>query len=500
VHRFVTRFAIRRRDETDERGLVLVFCALTIVVVMIFVAYAVDLGALSNERRQDQTAADAGALAGIAVLGAGTDAAALKVIDITYRNLDTGISLGDWTTRWATCSDPDRNTTEYPLLSTQSPCISFNPFLTRIRVRIPNMTVEGSFSRAAGVDHLLSTAVAEAELIYGFSNGILPFGLPNGSGDQTEICLKTGPPSQSPNQPPCDGPTTGNFGSLDISWYGNPLLATPTQCNGNTNGRLAGNMALGVDHPLDEWRGPDEDPPEGSEAIRNDNALCPDAGARPNQILGQTGIGSNLDAGMVSSVSVDGRMVPGRLTRTPFATRIVRSATAVDDTPLWEFIDPALTSGIPPSCVRSGISSKTQMNACLADYAAGVGCATVPCAVPLFTADTDGDVANGVIDIQRSPRFAFVPQLWDDAWGTGSGNYTIKRFRPVFVQTTYFGCNAAGCTGAHDPGETSVGLPLPGNKQLEGLTSLLLTNQMFPAAVIAAGPGHTGTSSIVLRK
>jgi hypothetical protein len=495
------RVLIRPRRGRDERGLAIVFCALAIVVVMIFVAYAVDLGALSNERRQDQTAADSGALAGVGLLSGGTDAAAQKVIDITYRNLDTTMPLADWTSLWATCSDPDRNSTEYPVVSTESPCISFNSYLTRIRVRIPNVTVDASFSRAAGVDHLLSTAAAEAELIFGFSGGILPFGLPNGSGGQTEICLKSGPSSQAPNQPPCDGPATGNFGSLDIAWYGNPLMGTPTQCNGNTNGRLAGNMALGVDHPLDEWRGPDEDPPESSEVIRDDNALCPDQGARPNQIMGQTGIGANLDAGMVSATSVDGRTVPGRLTRSPFATRVVRTGTQpLDDKPLWEFIDPTLTSGIPPSCVRSGISSKTQMRTCLADYAAGVGCATVPCSVPLFTADTDGDATNGVVDIQRSPRFAFVPQLWDDQWGTGSGNYAIKRFRPVFVQTTYFGCNAQRCSASHDPGEAGTGIPVATNKQLEGLTALLLLNQMFPAAVIDLGPGHTGTSTIVLRK
>ena len=347
----------------------------------------------------------------------------------------------------------------------------------------------------------LSTAFAEAELIFGFSTGILPFGLPGGSAGGTEICLKSGPPSHAPNQPPCSGPETGNFGSLDITWYGNPLTGTPTRCTGDTNGRLAGNMALGVDHPLDEWRGPDEDPPESGEAVRDDRGLCPDQGARPNQIMGQTGVGSNLDAGMVSSTNVDGRSVPGRLTRSPFATRVVRSSTpALDDKPLWEFIDPGLVSGIPPSCVRSAISSKTQMNACLADYAGGVGCSTAPCNVPLFEADTDGDAANGIVDIQRSPRFAFVPELWASQWGTGSGDYQIRRFRPVFVQSTYFGCNASGCAAEFDPGEPGSGIPVNGNKQLEGLTAMLLMNQMFPVSAIEHGPGRLGTANIVLRK
>src|SRR5438093_1408259 len=140
------------------------------------------------------------------------------------------------------------------------------------------------------------------------------------------------------------------------------------------------------------------------------------------------------------------------------------------------------------------------MRACLADYAAGVGCAATPCGVALFTQDTDGDATNGVVDIQRSPRFAFVPELWASQWGSGSGDYLIRRFRPVFLQSTYFGCNANSCSASHDPGETGSGIPASSNKQLEGLTALLLMNQMFPAAVIDQAPGRTGTPTIVLRK
>ena len=141
---------IRVPGRGDERGLVLVFTALVVVVIMIFVAFAVDLGALSNERRQDQTSADASALAGAGLLGAGAHAAAEKVIDFSYRNLETGSTPVEWRTRWAACSDPDRNAGEYPVVSTQSPCISFNASMTRVRVRIPNMTVEAAFSRVGG--------------------------------------------------------------------------------------------------------------------------------------------------------------------------------------------------------------------------------------------------------------------------------------------------------------------------------------------------------------
>jgi hypothetical protein len=68
------------------------------------------------------------------------------------------------------------------------------------------------------------------------------------------------------------------------------------------------------------------------------------------------------------------------------------------------------------------------------------------------------------------------------------------------VQATYFGCNPSDCAGAHDPGEAGWGIPVDSNKHLEGLTALLLLNEMFPPAVIDHGPGRTGAATIVLRK
>src|SRR5437867_4428045 len=51
----------RRRD--DERGFTIVFVALTIVVMLTFVAFAVDLGNAKQKRRNAQNAADGAALA-----------------------------------------------------------------------------------------------------------------------------------------------------------------------------------------------------------------------------------------------------------------------------------------------------------------------------------------------------------------------------------------------------------------------------------------------------
>ncbi|MDH3755828.1 MAG: pilus assembly protein TadG-related protein, partial [Acidimicrobiia bacterium] len=55
--------AMRRNDtNSNERGAVLPLIAIMIAAVTTFAALAVDLGNVTNERRQDQSTADAAAL------------------------------------------------------------------------------------------------------------------------------------------------------------------------------------------------------------------------------------------------------------------------------------------------------------------------------------------------------------------------------------------------------------------------------------------------------
>ena len=53
----------------DDRGIVIIFTALLLVILMIFAALALDLGGLYNARRNDQNAADTSALGGAQSLG-----------------------------------------------------------------------------------------------------------------------------------------------------------------------------------------------------------------------------------------------------------------------------------------------------------------------------------------------------------------------------------------------------------------------------------------------
>jgi hypothetical protein len=484
----------------DERGVVIVLMALLMVVLLTFAALAVDYGALTNERRGAQTAADAAALAAGAQLLAGhtRSDAVDEAIAVSFDNLDTGLTPEQWRDRWLSdCTDPDRPAGY--VASTVSPCISFNAFDTRVRVKLPKLSVQASFARAIGIDTLTTSAFAESELVPTGFGRVLPFGIPSVSGSATELCLKSG---QKPDDtPPCSGPDSGNFGSVDLSLFGNPALGTPEICgNASANLKLQANIILGTDHPLDEWNEATPDPLDPTpEVVRDDHILCPDLGARPNQVWAQTGVGSNLDDGLIAGMTLDGKSLAGRLTMGPEANRAVRSgALPLDDRALWEYIPSTLTTGIPASCLRSAFgptASKAQMTTCIQDYVAGGHTAE------LFSEDADAD---GQLDILETPRFGFVPLFHpvdgDGTFLSGTRAYLIKQFLPIFLQTTYFACNPGGCAGTFDPGEAGSGLPVNSNKKADAVTAFVLNASMFPPLALENAAGGTVTKDLALRR
>lgn len=480
-----------------ERGAAVILVALLLVVLLTMAAMAVDYGAATNERRRAQTAADAAALAGGAQLLAGHSRqdAADEVVAISFDDLDTGLTPADWRTRWQTdCTDSGRPAGY--VASTFSPCISFNVYNTRIRVQLPQLRVKAHFAPVIGIDWLETSAFAEAELVPTGFGRVLPFGVPSVSAAASELCLKTGPAPD--DAPPCNGPQTGNFGSVDISLFGNPALGTPEICgNAATNLKLAANMILGTDHPLDEWNELPADPLDPSpETGRDDHLLCPDLGARPNALWAQTGIGSALDVGMITGTILDGKPLAGRLSLGPEADRVVRSNTApLDDRPLWEYIPTTAVAGAPASCQRPAftgpMANKAQMRTCVDDYRSSGS------SVQLFVEDADAD---GQLDILETPRFGFVPLFHELTFLNGTNRYLIKEFLPVFLQTTYFSCNPGGCTGIFDPGEVGSGLPVAQNKKADALTAFLLPRSMLPPAALSTAPGGVVVKDLALRR
>jgi len=478
----------RRASFRSDRGAIAILAAVFAVVIFGIAALAVDAGAAYNVRRTSQNSADGAALGAAGALPGATPTATSTAIRLSYDGSGESGSMSDWRTQFANCQDPGH----LAVVSPDSQCISYSEFSTRVRVRMPNQSISTGFGRVLGFSTLTTNSFAVAGLVYTFSAGVLPFGLLSTAANSTEACLKSSSNGTVPDESPCNGSVDGNFGNLDFAFYGNPALGTPTLCTGSQQDRLAGNMILGVDHPLTVWDG----------TLREDVDYCTnhghDQGANPDAAMSQTGNGSALQPGMVTGgaagstlANLVGRPLKGRLTNTPYATTSLGGFN-LDTKPLWGFIDPTLTTanGIPATCVRSVITNKTQMATCLTDYKAA-GSTT-----PLFT--LDADTSTPAVDLQASPRFAYVPVLRETTWGTGnSATYTFQGFQPVFLQTLYYKCNNNSCEH-FDPGSAPTGNG-NGNLGVQAITAFLLPTNSLPAIINSTAPGTSpGASQIVL--
>ena len=340
--------------------------ALVLIVLLGFAAIAIDLAHKWSLQRQDQSASDTGVFAGAlftvnkdgptAIAGATTE-----VVRITYSTAQPNLTFAEWQTAYVNCVDANKPA-EYTRTGT-SQCVSFTNNLEKIRVRLPNVDFDTTFGPVLGVGTISTSAAAEARIRLVAAGNVLPFGLP-GSAAAGEVCLKTG--ANPKNIVPCDGPDNGNFAFLDITQMGNFDMQTSTTCTGNTTGRLAENIAIGVDHDIGTA------PMETSPFMR-DRDLCPAFASTPYTLQTETGnMASALDDGFANGVN--GRL--GRLVDTPFANTDV-AGHEIDHKPLWEFItDNAEVPGIEGwflgheggVCSAASMSSKADMLLCLAAW------------------------------------------------------------------------------------------------------------------------------------
>ena len=456
---------MRRLRARGDDGTILLLAVILMTPLLTISALALDIGNAYQQRRKAQNSVDA------AVFAAGRD---LLEPNNTSLIVSTAKSFalenyGTPASAWNGCRDSGALSVRPDFAANDNTCISTNARMNAIRIRLPNSNVDTGFARIIGVDTLQVNALAGGQLRLR-GPGILPFGLPSMAATGIEVCLRSG--SAGHAEPPCDGASSGNLGWLDIPLHGNTLMGTLQDCTPDT-GTLATNLIHGADHPLGTW--------ETGDPKRSDTAQCPVDTPPPNQLEGQTGLSSALDPGFV-----------GRLQDTPYDKRLVRVGTAqLDDTPLWEFIDPDLEApAIPESCERSEITTKALMGTCLADFKVG-GYTT-----PLFTVDSDP--TDNWYDIELSPRFGYVPQLWQDEWSVGKKPYEIKSFKPIFIQTAYIKCTATACDGEFDPGEPGSGLPVASNKNVEQMTALLIPEAMLPIGVQTKGPADGGNVEVVL--
>lgn len=451
----------------SERGTTLVVVVMCLVVLLGFTAIAVDAAAAWALRRQDQSAADTSALAA-ALFTAGKDKATAiadatdEVIRITYDTVDPDTTLGEWRAEWVACVD-----TAKPAIFTisgVSDCISFSANLNKIRVQTPDIPWKTSFARVIGFDEVQTSAAAEVDTELTEGGGVLPFAMPSSAAGTGEICLKSG--SNPKTVSPCDGPDEGNFGFLDYTVFGDPEAGVSSICNGG-NSRLENNIALGIDHPLGET-------PTPPATTYTDRDACTDGNfnAQPYQVDTETGnISHALDDGLVD---VTGTGVPGRLRNT--ANPINVRGHQVDNTPLWSY----LTSDGLAYC--GTVTTHDDLIVCLDNYRAS-GSATV-----LFTQD-----------LGNSPRFGWVPLLHESTLGPGTSTVAIADFQPVYVQTTFWGCNAASCDLEWDPGEAPPG-PGPNNIRVEAATAVEIPETALPEELRDVSPGTSGQTQYLLSR
>lgn len=518
---------MRRRDlARDDRGVVLILAAITLVTLLVLSAFAIDVGGAYNARRQDQTAADAAALAaGSPTVMANTQLVVTEVLDRLNDNLSEPLTLADLNT----CGDDTERLPVVAQVGGQSyNCISFNNARTQVRVRVPPRGYETTFARLVGVDEIEHTAFAIAgSPPRGEFGGVLPFGMPSGAGTGY-VCLKTGPQGQDA----CEGPTTGNFGYLNFTWFGNAEMGTSRQCNGGGNTVIATNISFGVDHDLSLIN----QNPHGATPVY-DQAACSGGLASPNGADAEPGNMPNVLGGGIYSGSfvLDGQ---GRLRRVAdhppdyFKWTTVGSYV-VDDNPLWEFIDPDLSASddVPASCLRSqfappggGLGDMSSLPSrlsahlqsyslnermtlllarCISHYERGEwthagysdsasGCSLYPCSDPVFARST---VLDGVADVQQTPRFGYVPVINQVEYPNGRKNVSFIRFRAVFIQRICIG--NVSCT-EFDPGVGMSGGP--NDDRVAWFTAFAFPDDMLPFGIGSpTAPMDRPSTAVLLR-
>ncbi len=462
----------------DERGIAAIVVAGSLVMLMGIAAFAVDYSAALNERRQDQSAADAAVLGGgleliISTAANNVQASVNEAKRLAAENIGRPISAAQWTA----CTDPDA--LQYPStapalgVSGGTQCISYNQGFSQMRVRIPVQETATTFGRVLGVMSISTDAAAEIT-IDNPGGGAFPAGVFAGSGAGTEFCIKTGTGSGSHDS--CGSPSTGDFGNFQPYYYTDVApggIDTTCYSGGGQPNSLARSMADGLDHQLGVSA--------GIPGNRINGSQCPQfpGPAYPNRVDSTGGYSNNdITNGLVSGGSFDGAFT-GRLTRGPYvnyAGSIAIFGRNIDNRPLWSFIDPALASH--PSCIDAAalpdapltpadyLAAKTIMQDCLANQNS-----------QLFT-----DA------IAVSPRLAPVPRYHQASpLPSNACCYDIKEFVPIFLQGIWTTeANPWTCTGTvetipgshckHEPGMTGViTASAAGQRKIDSASALLLT-------------------------
>jgi hypothetical protein len=466
------------RGRREERGLALIFTVMLLVVMLIFASFAIDIGALYNHRRQDQNAADSGALAAAQDLT--SPAATMRDSAMQWAEDTVGVDFP--LSMWNTCGS------DGGALANAAPganCITYTS--DRVRVRLPDQHYDTVFGGVVGADSFRHSAFAIAGLASAGFGGVLPFGVqgPNAQGGYG--CLQSNSNGQASEV--C-GSVSGNFRFLDFNTFGGTEARPFADCGqgaGDVDERIRHNSAMGIDHTISIF---------GTTHLLdiNDRPACQASPQiqRPNNVDTRTGNqAGDATTGLFSGGAgdfPDGQ--PARLRRSdPYlfngsapARVTVAGTSNLDNVPLWRFIPPNYGPGrsnpadIPESCLRNQFvdssDNPTNVNlpAAVAAHVAGLnagdrvlvllqrcfdhymgvdwsgfplntslsppeppaGCSG-PCDDPIFALNSTTTDEPDLYDIQYTPRFGYVPELQDWPSG-GSTPARIVDFHAVYIQ------------------------------------------------------------------
>jgi hypothetical protein len=506
----------------DERGVSLIIVAMSMVMLLGVSAFVIDLGPVYNEKRQDQTAADAGALAGAQQLLQGDTAVVTAAKAVSRLNLQQTYTDTAWNTAWTNCTDPDRDATKYPNVSPLTACVSYGKGFTRLRVRLPDQVITTNFSKVFGVASITTHAAAEAQLSPPAGSGTLPLITDNYfATPQNQFCLVGNG---------CNGATSDNLRAMDSPLTGNPQFGGTVMCRpaspypAQYNTRVEYEVALGLDHSVTTYGSSTVTDNCSATSVPNTiysvdiqslggvSALLP--GLRRGLITGTTDTGGNypdgLPARMLRYPSNTGSFTPA------WGTQVINCTSpcspsrniTVDSRPLWQFMpsadlpvgspNPPTNTNIPAECKRSTITNKSGMQSCIAAWWCGTGQSqcdgrTTPVySTPIFTARNSAN-PPGIYDIQLSPRLAFVPTVNTSPGPSCSGTDTgppsssicpVDSFKMVFIQTLYLQNSQ---TSEFNPGESCTSACTLNS--FTGISALRIFDAMLPAGIIGTGPG-----------
>ncbi|MCC5951611.1 MAG: Tad domain-containing protein [Acidimicrobiia bacterium] len=501
-----------------------VITALGIVVLVGFVGFAVDVGLAFNERRQEQSAVDAAVLsAAHAALRDGQTPEQVfeEVVRMSHTNMRDAVPIDEWREMFRNCQDPTgagQGYLPFVVNGDPVPCLSFGPEFDRIRVKLPETELPTAFAGVVGHDSWTITAAAEAGLVPGnASPNVLPFALPSAPDNGFRDCLRQPPAGLSIPPEECTGMSTngspGNSGVIHLTRPTDINAGGGNACNGNAALTVEYNAAMGADHMLSVYVPPGlggTAPPVNELDSCRDGLIPP---AEPNQFTPDTGT-ANMAAlfnGLVRGATFpDGE--PARLQRGPFPKDVVINGDNIDSHGLWNFIDDRHfnpdNGRLPTSCNPDFILTlapedpRVGLDNCFVDYwvmvenAKAAGTQMPP---PLFTTE-----------VLESPRFGWVPEIWQSNM-QGNQPRTIKRFRPLFIQTLYF--QQGNNRYAFDPGVHNCRYRRYQGGTFQGCTTgnvqhfrqasayFLATEAMLPLEVytqgITAGGGNENAIALV---